>query len=296
MTLVRGRGRPRRKCPSVAPSVALSIAPPDSFPPPMSGDELSDQPAGPLGPKPPVVNALAATSVLKYFENDLQRILKAVLEARAPVLAPAPIPAPVPAPTPVPAPAPALAPIVAETPREKLKAHFSDVYRAKSHIDCFNFCQQCKDYFATAGATRPTRIPFAASFLQDRISFRWQQYKRRHDADTPVPVTWDEFKAFLRRSLGDSQAFVDTYWGKLKRDSQHQQEEVLDWAAHLEHLQAVFREFNLGAAPNERIMIRCFLKDLKPSVRAQMDALSRDLNSWEEAVEKAVNAEVKAML
>ena len=142
----------------------------------------------------------------------------------------------------------------------------------------------------------PTRIPFAASFLRDRISFRWQQYKRGHDAETPVPVTWDEFKAFLRQSLGDSQIFVDTYWGKLKRDSQHQQEEVLDWAAHLEHLQAVLREFDPEAAPTGRIMIRCFLEGLKPSVRAQMDTQSRDLDSWEEAVEKAVNAEAKAML
>ena len=163
-------------------------------------------------------------------------------------------------------------------------------------MDCYNFCQQCEDYFATAGAKRLIRIPFVTSFLRDRISFRWQQYKRRHDAETPVPVTWDEFKAFLRRSLGDSQAFVDTYWGKLKRDSQHQQEEILDWAAHLEHLQAVLREFDPDSAPTGRIMIRCFLEGLKPFVRAQMDTRSRDLDFWEEAMEKAVNVEVKAML
>ena len=139
-------------------------------------------------------------------------------------------------------------------------------------MDCYNFCQQCEDYFATAGATGPTRIPFAASFLRDRISFRWQQYKRRHDTETSVPVTWDEFKAFLRRSLGDSQAFVDAYWGKIKRDSQYQLEEVLDWAAHLEHLQAVLREFDPAATPNKEIIIRYFRKDLRPSVRAQLDA------------------------
>ena len=56
-------------------------------------------------------------------------------------------------------------------------------------MDCYNFCQQCEDYFATAGATGSTWIPFATFFLRDRISFRWQQYKRRHDAKTPVPVT-----------------------------------------------------------------------------------------------------------
>ena len=89
---------------------------------------------------------------------------------------------------------------------------------------------------------------------------------------------------------------MDIYWGKLKKDSQHQQEEVLDWAAHLEHLQAVLRDFDPEAAPTGQIMIRCFLEGLKPSVRAQMDTRGRDLNSWEEAVEKAVNAEAKAML
>ena len=107
---------------------------------------------------------------------------------------------------------------------------------------------------------------------------------------------WDEFKAFLRRSLGDSQAFVDAYWGKIKRDSQYQLEEVLDWTAHLEHLQAVLREFDPAAAPNEEIMIQCFRKGLRPSIRAQLDAWGRDLDSWEEAVEKTVNAEAKALL
>ena len=175
----------------------------------------------------------------------MQRILKAVLETRAPT--------------------PALA--VSEIPWEKLKARFPDVYRGKSHMDCYNFCQQCEDYFATARATGPTRIPFAASFFRDRISFRWQQYKRRYDADTLVPVTWDEFKTFLRRSLGDSQVFVDAYWGKIKRDSQYQLEEVLDWAAHLEHLQVVLQEFDPATTPNEEIMIQYFREGLRPFVR-----------------------------
>ena len=43
-------------------------------------------------------------------------------------------------------------------------------------------------------------------------------------------------------------------------------------------------------------MIRCFLEGLKPSVQAQIDTRGRELNSWEEAVEKVVNAEAKAML
>ena len=43
-------------------------------------------------------------------------------------------------------------------------------------------------------------------------------------------------------------------------------------------------------------MIWFFPEGMKPSVRAQLDARVRDLNSWKEAVEKAVNAEAKIML
>ena len=195
MILVQGRGRPRRERPSVAPSVtpsvascvAPSVAPsiissvvsPDSSP--AHESEIFKQPEGPPEPKFP-----AANSVPKYSEDDLQQILKAVLEARVPV------------PVLAPAPALVLAPVVSEVPREKLKACSLDVYRGKSHMDYYNFCQQCENYFATVGAMGPTQIPFATSFLRDRISFRWQQYKRRHDTKTSAPVTWDKFKAFLR--------------------------------------------------------------------------------------------------
>ena len=192
MALVRGRGHLYRERPSVAPSVASSVAPLNFFLPLELGNKLFNQPAGPSEMKPLIADALiAATNIFKYSENDLQRIFKAVLEAQTPVSNPAL------APSSAPAPSLALAPVVFEVPREKLKAHFPDMYRGKSHIDCYNFCQQCEDYFATAGATEPTRIPFAASFLWDRISFRWQQYKQRHDKDISVLVTWNKFKMFF---------------------------------------------------------------------------------------------------
>ena len=38
----------------------------------------------------------------------------------------------------------------------------------------------------------------------------------------------EEFKTFFYHSLGDLQAFVDTYWEKIKRDFQHQLKEVFD--------------------------------------------------------------------
>ena len=75
MTLVRGRGRPCRERPFVAPSAAPFIAPSDFSPPPEAGDKLSNQPAGPSGAKP-LTNAIAAAiNIAKYSEDDLQRIL-----------------------------------------------------------------------------------------------------------------------------------------------------------------------------------------------------------------------------
>ena len=142
------------------------------------------------------VNLPARPPIAKYTEEDLQRILRTVLE----VLAPS-----------------------SDGPREKpLKARSPDVYRGKSHIEYYNFCQQCKDHFATAGAKSSNRILFAASFLRDHINFRWQQYKRKHEAESTVPITWKEFKTFLCRSLEDSRAFVDSYWAKIKKNSQYQ--------------------------------------------------------------------------
>ena len=54
-------------------SAALSIAPLDFSPPPELSDKLSDQLAGPSRIKPPIANApIAATSIPKYFKDDLQ--------------------------------------------------------------------------------------------------------------------------------------------------------------------------------------------------------------------------------
>ena len=86
------------------------------------------------------------------------------------------------------------------------------------------------------------RTPFAATFLRGAISLRWAQHKRRHERATPI--TWSEFKAFLRKDLGSSQAFIDSIWNKFRRDSQYQLEEARDWAPHLQHLQSILSEFD----------------------------------------------------
>ena len=107
---------------------------------------LAPAPALPLGSAP-----VDANRMVKYSEADLQRILRTVLEARPPALAPAPQPLAFP-----------------NSPRKRpLKARFSKLYCNKTHMECYNFIQQCKDHFATAKAKRPNCIPFAATFLQE---------------------------------------------------------------------------------------------------------------------------------
>ncbi len=83
---------------------------------------------------------------------------------------------------------------------------------------------------------------------------------------------------------------------KIRQDSQYQQEEVLDWATHLEHLQAVLKEFDPTGALNETTLIYYFRERLRPSIRAQLDHWGRDLDVWEELVEKAGDVEAKANL
>ncbi len=89
---------------------------------------------------------------------------------------------------------------------------------------------------------------------------------------------------------------MDSYWTKIRRDSQYQQKEVLDWAAHLKYLQAVLNEFDPSGGPNKTILIHYFQEGLRPSIRAQLDYRGRNLDGWEEVMEKAGDIEVKANL
>ena len=134
--------------------------------------------------------------------------------------------------------------------------------------------------------------PFAASFLRGSISLRWAQHKCRHESATPI--TWPEFKAFLRKDLGSSQAFIDSIWSMFRRDSQYQLEEARDWASHFQHLQSILSEFD--RTPNKLIMICYFRKGFKPSIRVKMEQHDREAIDFEEMVQRAVNAEAKAGL
>ena len=119
MTPVQGCKRPRRECPSIAPSIALS----DFSLPSNLDNKLSEQLAEPSRRKPPIT--IAITNIPRYSKDDLQRIFRTVLEARAPNLIPTTTPAP----------------FVSEAPRDKVKARSMDKYYEKSHMDCYNFCQ-----------------------------------------------------------------------------------------------------------------------------------------------------------
>ena len=96
-------------------------------------DRRTPAPAASRAPTPavaPVIAPLAASglansSVVRYLEDDLQRILRIVLDSR-------PF---------TPVPAPAGAPHY-KGPRERpLKAQFSDIYWGKTHLKCYNFFQ-----------------------------------------------------------------------------------------------------------------------------------------------------------
>ena len=172
------------------------------------------------------------------------------------------------------------------------KAKTPEPYWSKSHMECYQFCQQCEDHFKTSSATGINLTPFAASFFHDFISLRWAQHKRRHNSATLI--TWPEFKAFLQKDLGSSQAFINRIWCKFRRDSQYQLEDVRDSLSHLQHLQSILSEFD--RAPNELTMICYFRKGLKPSIKVEIEQQDRESMVFEEMVERTVNVEAKAGL
>ena len=136
--------------------------------------------------------------------------------------------------------------------------------------------------------------PFTATFLRGSISLRWAQHKCRHKRATPI--TWSDFKAFLQKNLGSSQAFIDSIWSKFKRDSQYQLEEARDWVSHLQHLQSILSEFDSIQTPNELTMICYFRESLKPSIKVEIEQQDRESINFKEMVQRAVNAEAKAGL
>lgn len=82
--------------------------------------------------------------------------------------------------------------------RESLyKVMAPDIYYDKLHIECYNFCQQCKDHFAITGAIGHNRVFFATTFLENRTLNHWQQYRRKINGITLVLITLRKLKGFF---------------------------------------------------------------------------------------------------
>ena len=67
----------------------------------------------------------------------------------------------------------------------------------------------------------------------------------------------------------------------------------MDWAAHLEYLETVLKEFDPAAASTKEVLICYFCDGLRSSIRAQTDEWGWDLDTWEEVIKKTLDAEAK---
>ncbi len=176
-----------------------------------------------------------------------------------------------------------------------LKPQNPDLYYGHLHMECYYFYQQYEDHFEVAGSLGHKRVSFAAGFLKDCILNQWQQHKTRMQCNQLAPITWDEFKAFLKKSLGESNAFVGHVWSKLRGDAQHQLEEVQDWAAHLEHLQSILLKFDAKNAPAEGQLGRTFYDGLRPSIKLWIADIGEDM-PWDDLIRVANKAEARARI
>ena len=70
----------------------------------------------------------------------------------------------------------------------------------------------------------------------------------------------------------------------------------MDWAAHLEHLQTVFRKFDANSVISEPVLIRLFRDGFKPFIRAQVEEKDCQKNTWDQAIKKTITVEAKAAL
>ncbi len=106
-------------------------------------------------------------------------------------------------------------------------------------------------------------------------------------------MTWDEFKAFLRKSLRESNTFVGHVWGKLRGDAQHQLKEIQNWAAHLEHLQSILLEFDANNAPGKGQLSQTFYDGFKSLINLWIADIGEDV-PWYNLIRAANKAEAGA--
>ena len=73
----------------------------------------------------------------------------------------------------------ALATLVAPTKARNeidkpLKPWNPDLYYGYLHMECYYFCQQCKDHFEIMGLLGHKQVSFTTGFLKDHILSWWQ--------------------------------------------------------------------------------------------------------------------------
>ena len=56
----------------------------------------------------------------------------------------------------------------------------------------------------------------------------------------------------------------------------------------------MFKEFDPAATQNEEVLICYFRDGLRPAIWAQSNKQDRDLDTWEEAIKKAIDVKAKA--
>lgn len=100
-------------------------------------------------------------------------------------------------------------------------------------------------------------------------------------------LRWNKFKVILKKSFGESNAYVANVWSKLRRDTQQQVEELRYWVAHLEHLQSIILEFDTINTPREDQLGRTFYNGLRPLIKLSIADVGQDM-PWNNLV-SAVN-------
>ena len=71
---------------------------------------------------------------------------------------------------------------------------------------------------------------------------------------------------------------------------------MLEWAAHLEHLQSILLAYDPVGAPAEPTMLRYFREGLRPSILVELQNEDHELENFLQIVKKAVAAKAKANL
>lgn len=75
--------------------------------------------------------------------------------------------------------------------------------------------------------------------------------------------------------------------------SQYQLEDVIDQFWHLKYLQSVLKKFDAVIAHLNNFPIQYLQNGLKLSIYAQLDKKNRDLDNWQEVIERAINTKAQ---